>query len=145
MVRISCAIAIRRPAVEVFGFVIDPVNSPIWHADVLSDSGEPGLPMGSHGVQKMLVLGQQATVAYEIISNNGRDTLVARTTRGPLRYATTITVSPIETMSCRIGVVTDIEIGVVFRLAAGALQSIAEDHILADLGRLKQTMEALVA
>jgi hypothetical protein len=144
MVRVSCAIAIRRPATEVFAFVTDPVTSPIWHEDVLDDSGQPGLPTGSTGVQKMLVLGQHTSITYEVILNNGVDTLTARTLRGPLRYATTLKVTPIEDMSCRVSVVTDIAIGAVFRLAEGAVQSIAEGHMMSDLERLKQTMEALV-
>lgn len=145
MVRISSAIAIRRPANKVFEYITNPANSPIWHSDVLSDSGRPGLPAGSHGTLTILVLGQHTIVNYEIMANNERDTLSIRSTQGPLRYSTTAMVTPIETGSCRVSLETEMEISTVFRLATSVLQSMVEEHMAADLERLKQTMEALVA
>jgi Polyketide cyclase / dehydrase and lipid transport len=129
----------------VFEYITDPSHTPIWHVDILEDTGSAGMPAGSRGTLRMLVLGQQAKAEYQIDSNDGKGRLQARSTRGPLRFETTLYVQPIEAGSCRLTMITKVETSAVFRLAEAALESIVGAHAAGDLERLKQAMEAITA
>jgi hypothetical protein len=63
------SIHINRPASEVFKFISNPANSPLWVSGVTTMELRPGGPLGvgSTGYQERPVLGRKLTAEWKII------------------------------------------------------------------------------
>lgn len=140
MITTKVQIEINRPAQDVFNFIIEPSNAVLWQLTTAEVTGEPGAPAGSVGQVVTQVFGQRLTSRYEILENDGRGYLHAKSSQGPLRFDTMQRVVPTK-RGCQVILATSIDAGTVFKLAETALESIARARFESDLKTLKALME----
>jgi hypothetical protein len=141
MVRTRVSITIARPPQQVFPYFIDPAKMLLWQSSLVDLQAEPGLPVGSTGMAVTQILGQRMLSRFEVLENDGRGFYAAKSAQGPLQYRTTQTVEAIAGGS-RVTNVTDIDAGTIFKLAEGALESIARARFESDLKTLKALLES---
>ena len=97
----EASIHIDRPADEVFAFIGDPTNNPLWRRNVVRCAWLDDGPMrvGRRGRQTARVLGIAWTVEAEIVEWDPPRRASWRTVQGPVTVRSWIQVEPDE-MSC---------------------------------------------
>jgi hypothetical protein len=140
MVHTHVEIKIARPVAEVFKYITTPEKMLQWQSTLVDFEAEPGLPVGSTGMAVTQVLGQRIISRFEVLENDGRGIYRVKSRQGPLQYSTTQQVVAVPEGSLVIHE-SIIDAGTVFKLAEGALESIAKAHFESDLTTLKALLE----
>src|SRR5437868_4209289 len=89
MIVASASIEIKRPLIEVFDFVANHDNTPLWQAGVIQIAGPSGMTVGATYEAQMHFLGRAQRSTFEVLENDGLSYTKAHSTRGPLKYETT--------------------------------------------------------
>jgi len=92
----EASIHIDRPADEVFAFVGDPANNPLWRKNVVRCSWLDDGPMrvGRRGRQTQRVLGIAWTVEAEVVEWDPPRRATWRTVQGPATVRSWVRVEP---------------------------------------------------
>ena len=96
MARGEASIRIDRTPDEVFAFVADAVNNPLWRKNVVRtewlDAGTMGV--GRRGRQTARVLGREWTVEAEVVEWSPPGSAAWRTVQGPVTVRSWVRVAP---------------------------------------------------
>ena len=92
----EASIRIDRPAEEVFPFVADPENNPLWRKGVTRSAWlDPGpMRIGRRGTQTRRLLGREWTVVAEIAEWDPPRRAAWRTVSGPVTVTSWVRVEP---------------------------------------------------
>jgi len=92
----EASIHIDRPPDEVFAFVADPANNPLWRKNVIRTEWLDDGPMrvGRRGRQTARVLGRPWTVEAEVIEWDPPRSATWRTVQGPVSVRSWVRVEP---------------------------------------------------
>lgn len=87
---------IKRPLVEVAGYVADPSNAPEWYANITSIDWETPPPVAEGSRMRFVArfLGRTLAYTYEVIELVPGERLVMRTAQGPFPMETTYEWAP---------------------------------------------------
>jgi uncharacterized membrane protein len=82
----EASVHIDRPPEEVFGFVADPANNPIWRRNVVRTEwlDDPPMRIGRRGRQSARLLGRIWTVEAEVVEWDPPHAAAWRTIQGPV-------------------------------------------------------------
>jgi hypothetical protein len=142
MIVASASIEIKRPRIEVFDFVANHDNTPLWQAGVIQIAGPSGMTVGATYEVQMHFLGRAQRSTFEVLENDGLSYTKAHSTRGPLKYETTQRFEELSSRRTRISINVRIDAGSVFKLAEPALHSITLTVLEANLKTLKILLES---
>ena len=92
----EASIHIDRPPDEVFAFVADPANNPLWRKNVIRTEWLDDGPMrvGRRGRQTARLLGRHWTVEAEVIEWEPPRSATWRTVQGPVSVRSWVRVEP---------------------------------------------------
>ena len=101
----EASIHIDRPPDEVFAFVADPANNPLWRKNVIRTEWLDDGPMrvGRRGRQTARLLGRPWTVEAEVIEWDPPRSATWRTVQGPVSVRSWVRVEPDGAGSARQG------------------------------------------
>jgi carbon monoxide dehydrogenase subunit G len=141
MITTSSSIEVKRPRREVFAFVTDQTQFPLWHSGVISVEGDNGMRPGGVYSIEMQYLGRRSVSKVEVLENNGLSVTRARSVRGPLHFDTTTELDELAPTRTRVTMRVRIDAGMIYKLAEPALESITNAILEADLKTLKALLE----
>lgn len=142
MTRVDHTIEIERPIDEVFDFITDPVNDPVWLSSVL-DVRAPGGPIGvgSEFLETMRFLGRRVEVTWRVSEHEP-----------PVRSAAQAIASPVPVNGAfqlerldggtRLTISMETDAHGFFALAEPVFRRMAQREIAANAGHLKDLLEA---
>ena len=93
------SITINRPAAEVFAFLLDGANNPLWRPAVLDVQQTSGTPLGVGAIFKQGVKGpggRRLDADYEIVECHPNEALVFHVIAGPARPTGTFHVHALD-------------------------------------------------
>ena len=143
MPRVESSIVINRPPEEVFAFLSDKDNDPLWQSGVVeaSKTSEGPWAVGSTGRNVNRFLGRQIESTWEITEYELNKKVSFKSTSGPMPYQGSWTLEPVEN-GTRYTVVFYAEIGGLFKLAEPLVLGMAKRQMETDLGNVKDLLEA---
>jgi uncharacterized membrane protein len=143
MAKLELSVVINRPAEEVLAFLSNPENSPKWS----SGSGEAKItsagPMGVGTTYRTVrtVLGRRIEGENEFTAYEPNRSYATKSTSGPVPMESRVTFERVEGGTRVTGTLVG-EPGGFFKLAEPLLVSMIKRQLDADLGNLKDLMEA---
>jgi uncharacterized membrane protein len=140
MVATNLVIEIRCPASEVYAFLMDLHNYPLWQAGLIKVNSTNGMRIGSNISFVVNGLGQKFTMRAMVTDNNNRSSFTVVAKQGPITFESSYRVQAVPE-GCRLELSNKIDPGHVFRMAEGVLQSISEARYEGDLRTLKALLE----
>lgn len=133
---------IQRPVDQVFQFLANPENFPIWAASVLkAEVAGTSLGVGTQFNQEVKVLGRQAMIPSEIIAYEPPYLFGWRSTGGPAPATMHFTTESSDS-GTKVTMVQDVETGNLFKLAGPLMANFARRQNEADLTTLKDLLES---
>ncbi len=90
------SIVIKRPVSDVFDFVENPVNDPIWRTGMTEADVESTGPVtvGTTGHEVYRYLGRDIETTWEIIEFTTNEQVAYRSTSGPVNYEGSMSYEP---------------------------------------------------
>ena len=98
MTRYEHSVVIRRPVEDVWAYVIDPANDPVWQGpviDVRADAG-PDLKVGSRIEEDVQYLGRRFRIVWEVTEHQPPHYSAVRLAEGPVPMWGTYRFEPVE-------------------------------------------------
>ncbi len=142
MVTFDSTVTIKRTPDEVFAFVTEPTNEPMWHEDVVDvkRTSDGPIGVGSTFEWVMNFMGSHEVQLEVKEFDAGRHELIAAVSSGPLMPTFTYTFEPVVggTRFTRHG---DIRVAGIMRLIEPVMKVIAPKHMQGLLEKLKLVME----
>lgn len=142
MITVERSVVIDRPVAEVFAYVSDSSNDPMWQTGVESVSLEgPASVVGSRYTEVRKFMGQEMRSTLEVTAFVPDTRIAAKVVKGPVPFEATIT---FEASGSGARVTTHIEGEPkgFFKIAEGALRGQLEKSLEQDGQRLKAILEA---
>ena len=146
MPRAEASIVINRPIEEVFEFLTDPANNLLWQggASESERTSEGPAGVGQTGRLVLTFLGRRMESTWETTEYEANRVMAYKSTSGSVGYEGRWTLEPVEG-GTRYTYVLDTESGLggVFgRLADPLVGRLYQRQMQADLGNLKELLEA---
>jgi uncharacterized protein YndB with AHSA1/START domain len=144
-IRQEHTVLIDRPIEEVFAFVTDPDNDPLWHASTLEaqQTSEGAVGLGATYRVVLKFLGRQIETTYEITEYEPPTKHCVRITSGPIPAVGCLLLEPTDDGSTRFTQTLDRgELGFFFRLAEPLVRRAINRQSEADLATLKDLLES---
>ncbi len=134
---------IDRPADEVFAFVSDACNNPLWQKGQQSCewTSPPPIGPGSTYEQKARFLGRTIISRFTVIEHEPGRVIAIESTEGPFPITVRRSVEPLGPARSRVAAEIAGEPGGFFRLAGPLLRGVAQRSVNADYRRLKRLLE----
>jgi uncharacterized membrane protein len=144
MITVQAGGEIARPADEVFDFIANFENNPIWQQGMRSArwTSVPPIHVGSTYEQVARFLGRDVVSSFEVIAYTPGRRITIATRRGSFPITVTRSVEPIDAQHCRVQANIEGDASGFFRLAKPVLQRLVERSIRGDYRRLKTILEA---
>jgi uncharacterized membrane protein len=143
MIKASHRIVIDRPPEEVFAYLVDPANLPVWQPSaksvVLKTDGPFGL--GSQLADVREVLGKEIETVIEVTTFVPGQEFSFRTISGPIRSTVVHRLEPVEG-GTEVTLAMEGEATGVLRFAARLAQGRVQQEVESNLARLKTALEA---
>ena len=143
MSKIERSVVIDRPIQEVFDFVHEPTNDPLWQTTVLESkklTDEP-LRAGSLVQEVRRFLGIRVESTFELIEYEPPTRSAVKLISGPVPFSGSYVLEALDG-STRFTVHGDIEGHGFFKLAEPVFARMAGRELEASLGHLKDLLEA---
>ena len=144
MARVEASVVINRPVEEVFAFATNPENDPQWQTSMLESEQTSEGPMGVGATVRGVAqfLGQRIEWTSEVTEYEPNRKIVHKVTPpAPISLEQSETFEPVEG-GTRVTIVGEGETGGFFRLAEPIVIRMYERQIEANLGNLKDILEA---
>jgi len=143
MAKFEINLIINRPIEEVFAFISNAENLPLWRATALEVRSASSGPIGVGSVfrGRFTFLGRPFDGNFEISAHDPHRSYATRMVDGPFPLETRYTLEPIES-GTRLLFVAEGEPGGFFKLAEPLVVSLAKRSFEADLHNLKEMLEA---
>jgi uncharacterized protein YndB with AHSA1/START domain len=144
MVRNSNSIEIRRPAVEVFAFVTEFPNDPLWQRGKKSCTwtSAGGLMVGATYAQHASFLGKDVHQNFTVLELEPPRRVKYESKDGSFPLLVTRTVEDLGARGSRFTETVDGDAGRFFNMAAPLLQPLVKRTITRDLDALKKLLES---
>jgi uncharacterized protein YndB with AHSA1/START domain len=139
------SVVIDRPVEEVFAFVTDPNNDPLWHASTLEaeQTSEGAVEVGTTYGVVLKFLGRRIETTYEITEYEPPRRHCVRITSGPIPAVGCHLLDPTDGGSTRFTQTLDRgELGFFFRLAEPLVRRAINRQSEADMATLKDLLES---
>ena len=145
--RIESTIDIDRPANDVYAFVTDSRNDPLWQTGVSSVVVQPSAPSasGTRITQRRRFLGVPFTLTWEVLEVSPGTQMTSRLLDGPFRGGGSYRFSATDT-GCAVTLTMEGDLTAAagfFGLGRRVFQSAARREIVSYLARLKQVLETV--
>ena len=138
-------VVIDRPVEEVFAFVTDPNNDPLWHASTLEaeQTSEGAVEVGTTYRIVLKFLGRRIETTYEITEYEPPRRHCVRITSGPIPAVGCHLLEPTDGGSTRFTQTLERgELGFFFRLAEPLVRRAINRQSEADMATLKDLLES---
>lgn len=138
----SATRTIERPAPEVFAFVSDATNNPLWQRGMRSCrwTSPPPLGIGSTYEQRARFLGKDVTTTFEVVELEPGRSITIRSTAGSFPITVRRWVEPLDVTTTRVHAEISGEPGRFFRLAAPLVRRLAQRSVDGDYDRLVEVL-----
>jgi Polyketide cyclase / dehydrase and lipid transport len=139
------SVLIDRPVEEVFAFVTDPNNDPLWHASTLDteQTSEGSVGVGTTYRIVLKFLGRRIETTYEIIEYEPPRKHCVRITSGPIPAVGCLLLEPTNDASIRFTQNLDRgELGFFFRMAEPLVRRAINRQSETDLATLRDLLES---
>ncbi|HEU4916869.1 MAG TPA: SRPBCC family protein [Acidimicrobiia bacterium] len=135
---------IARPAGEVFGFVADSSNNPLWQKGQTSCiwTSPPPIGVGSTYDQEARFLGRTVRNTFEVVEFDPGHSITIRSIAGTFPITVRRTVEELGPTSSRVTAEIRGEPGSVFRVAGPLLRRMAQRSVDADYDRLQRLLDS---
>lgn len=143
MTTVTRSIEIDRPVEDVFAYVNDIANDPVWQPTLLETRQVTEGPMvvGTRVRETRRFLGVRFESEYEVTEWDPPTRSAVRSTDGPIPASGSYTTQPVG-RGTRFTMVCEIDAHGFFRLAEPVFSRMAAREIDAMLGQLKDLLEA---
>ena len=142
MTRVEHTIAIGRPIDEVFDFITDPLNDPVWLSSVLDVRAPQGpIAVGSEFVETMRFLGRRVEVTWRVTEYEPPVRSAAQATASPVPVSGVFQLEPLAE-GTNLTIVMETDAHGFFALAEPVFRRMARREIEANAGHLKDLLEA---
>jgi uncharacterized protein YndB with AHSA1/START domain len=144
MITTNVSVQIDRPVGEVFAFVADPANFPLWAGALVKESRQtsPGpVGAGTTFTQMNVLMGRRFVSRMRIVTYEPPHRYEYATTAGPIRFAGHYTFAPANG-GTRFTSLDESEPPGLLRYLQPLLQPLAQRQIARNLSRLKAVLEA---
>jgi uncharacterized membrane protein len=143
MRRIEVSVMINRPIEEVFAYVANPENEPLWQSGVLESGlvGEGPMGVGAKTKEVRKLLGQRLESIAEVTAYEPNAKIAFKSTSGPVRYEAWYTFEPVDA-GTKFTMVGEADTGGFFKLAEGLVVRQFEKEMQTSLAALKDILEA---
>lgn len=144
MTKLSESVVIERPVEEVFGFLDEPANNPLWQPGTVESRQVTEGPMevGTRIAQVTHFLGKRMEMIFEISEHVRNKTATARWS-GPLAGYSTYTFEEADGAT-KLTISGEVEGHGFFKLAEPVFAVIAKRELRTSLDNLKDLLEARV-
>ncbi len=142
-IREELSVVIERPVEEVFAFVTDPENEPLWQSTSLETERTSGGPVGVGSTFRNTskFLGHRVESAYEVTEMETPRKQCVKIVSGPIPGSGCYLFEPAED-GTRFTQKFDAEVGGFFRLAEPLVARAIRRQFDADMATLKDVLEA---
>jgi uncharacterized protein YndB with AHSA1/START domain len=137
-------VVIERPIEEVFAFVTDPNNDPLWQSTSLEteQTSEGPVDAGTTFRNTSKFLGRRIDSTYEVTENDPPHKQCVRITSGPIPGSGCYLFEPANGGSTRFTQIFEAEAGGFFRLAEPLVARAIRRQMEADMETLKDLLES---
>jgi uncharacterized membrane protein len=144
MIRHTSQIRIRRPMAEVFAFLNDPANYPLWQTVMHDISATDGMQVGSHVTYtRSSDLGERLTMTIKITVNDGHHRMESVSVGGIFDSRVRLELAPAsDTETIFIVNLESKRHPALPSEAIAALQYLTDERTIADGRRLKEVLES---
>ena len=143
MVKVEGTIVINRPIEEVFAFLTNPDNAPLWQGSVLESkqTSEGPVGVGTSGQVVSQFLGRRMESTWQVTEYELNKKASLKTTSGPIAYENFATLEAVDE-GTNVTLVAEYEVGGFFKLAESILARMAQRQADTDYANLKDLVEA---
>lgn len=143
-ISVQATVDLARPADEVFDYVSNFENNPVWQGGMESAkfTTEPPLRVGSTYDQVARFLGRTIITSFEVTALEPGRSITIESTSGTFPITVTRTVESTGDASCRAGAQVQGEPGGLFKLAGPLMRRLVEGSVRKDWAKLKELLES---
>jgi uncharacterized membrane protein len=138
------SVEINRPIAEVFSYAAEPQNMPEWTSLVqeVQKEGQGQLKEGDRFTVIAKFLGRSSETPFEVSVHQPPRRYSAKSVGGPFDQESTYTFEETAGGGTRLTCVVEVEPGGFYKLAGPLLEAAGKRQYRADLGTLKDLLEA---
>lgn len=143
LVKVEHEVTINRPVGDVFTYVSDPANLTSWQDSLheVHREDEGAVRVGSRWTEKRTVMNRDMDASVEVVVCEPNSRFTIESVSGPVQMRVEHAFAA-SGPGTRLRVVAEGEAGGVMKLAGPMIKRQAKQMFEADLGRLKQVLEA---
>jgi len=143
MTTVERSIVIDKPVDQVWTFVHDPAKDPLWQTTLLESEQltEGSIGVGTKVREVRNFLGRRVEMAWEITEYEPHRSSAIRAVSGPVPLSGGYALEPVDG-GTKLTVVGELEAHGLFRLAEPVFARITARELEANLGHLKDLLEA---
>jgi carbon monoxide dehydrogenase subunit G len=145
---VTASVEINRPPAEVFSYLADMANNPVWQRGQqwCAWTSEPPLDVGSTYDQVASFLGKTITSSFEVVEFEPGRRIRIKSTGGTMPIDVTREVAPAasgtgSTVSAIVRGEPAGVLGVMTNIAAPLMRIMVRNSVRSDYGRLKEILE----
>jgi carbon monoxide dehydrogenase subunit G len=140
---VSDNVRIARKPEDVFSFITNPLNTPLWQPTVVETNQKtPGpLGVGTRVIDIRRFLGRRIEGEWEVTEHDPPRRSAIRAVSGPIPFSGSYTLMPVEE-GTQLTWLVDLEAAGFFRLAEPIFAQMARRELASSLGHLKDLLEA---
>jgi uncharacterized protein YndB with AHSA1/START domain len=135
------SVLIERPIEEVFAFLHDPANDPVWQTSLVESKLSGPMGLGATLTEVRRFLGRQAELTFEITEYEPPTRSSMRAISGPVPMTAGYILEPAEG-GTQVTMVGETDAHGFFRLAEPVFARMASRELEANAGHLKDLLEA---
>jgi uncharacterized protein YndB with AHSA1/START domain len=142
-VRFELTLEIGVPPEEVYAYLADPSNLPVWQEEVeaVERQGEGVLEAGETFTERRSFLGRRLESKVEVIASAPAREFSIRTSAGPVPFTVQHLLEPARGGGTMLTVIGEAHLPRALRLVAGGAARAARRRFDSDFERLKQVLE----
>jgi uncharacterized membrane protein len=142
MIEVTSSVDLQRPSAEVFAFVADAGNNPLWQQGMRSCrwTTDPPIRIGSSYVQRASFLGKSVDSTFEVIDLRPGHSITIRTTESTFPIQVTRAVEELDPEHCRVTAIVRGDPSGMFRIATPMLRAMVQRSVRADYRRLRELL-----
>jgi Polyketide cyclase / dehydrase and lipid transport len=144
VIRVERAIDVERSATEVFDRLTRIEDLPHWQPAILEAALESPPPIGTGSRIRLVAdVAGQRTVAHGTVTRLERPgRLALDATAGPAEVQADVTITPTGDASCRVGLVSTVQLGGLLRFVEGVARARIEAEAPAVVASIKEWLES---
>jgi hypothetical protein len=135
------SVVVERPIEEVFAFLDEPANDPIWQTSLVEARLEGPMAVGATLTQVRRFLGRQAELTFEIIEYEPPTKRSMRCIAGPVPMSAGYLLEPADG-GTKVTMVGETDAHGFFRLGEPVFARMASRELEANAGHLKDLLES---